>query len=439
MYSRITASKNGRDAIRYAAGKRSEQNRRNVLVTTINMIPNGKYAEQMALLWKKARANHKVQVRRIIISFSKKELEPESEADVELANTIVKEFITTYYPDRQAALFFQRDGTGGCLHCHAIVNDISLSDHKGCTRAQQFYKYVRHGIDTVAAKYIALDDGGRLKSKQTHTERAKADKAAKIIAQNPILKEDELRNALINEKAYSYKEDMKNRIKDAALMTTNEKDFLRYLKTLGVCVKKKNSAKYGEHYVYDFVACSVGVKNTKARSYKLGYSYGPEALRFMWTQAERFKQADLKKDADEFTEWMNRQGKRCFFFDANGNLIRADFDLRDELYEEYLLEKSKSKEKATALENSAPAYFSTYENTATETKAKANRTAHHRQPSTDVIKTDIEDVRKLLKDTDDIIRRLSAIQKTQTLNNKPEQEVIPELSLGCKKQNEKTL
>ncbi len=143
MYSRITAAKDGRDAIRYAEGKGPGQNGRNILITTINMLPNGKYAKQMAPLWKKARSNHKVQARRIIISFSKKELDPDSEEDVEIANTIVKEFVKTYYPDRQAALFFQNDGKGGCLHCHVVVNDVSITDHKGCTRTQQFYKYVR--------------------------------------------------------------------------------------------------------------------------------------------------------------------------------------------------------------------------------------------------------------------------------------------------------
>ena len=39
MYSRITASKNGRDAIKYAAGKGPGQNGRCVLVTTVNMMP----------------------------------------------------------------------------------------------------------------------------------------------------------------------------------------------------------------------------------------------------------------------------------------------------------------------------------------------------------------------------------------------------------------
>ncbi len=212
MYSRISGARDGRGSIEYAEGKPHTGKERNVLVATTNMIPNGRYAEQMAALWKKARSNHKIQTRRIVISFSKRELDPNNEKDIDTAYTIVKEFIETYYPDRQAVLYFQRDGRGGCLHCHAIVNDVSITDHKGCNREQSFYKYVRKWIDTVASKYIKLDRGGRAGSKQTRTERVKAEKAEEIRRLNPDLEGDELREVLIAEKAYSYKEDLKNRI-----------------------------------------------------------------------------------------------------------------------------------------------------------------------------------------------------------------------------------
>ena len=336
MYSRITGSKNGSDAIRYAEGKGPGQNGRNVLVTTINMIPNGKYVEQMAPLWKKARSNHKTQVRRIIISFSKNELDPNSEEDLELANTIVKEFIRTYYPDRQAVLFFQNDGDGGCLHCHAIVNDISVTDHKGCTRTQQYYKYVRKGIDTVAAKYIELDKGGKLAARQTHTERAKAKKAAEIMEANPELQGDELRKVLIQWKAYSYKADMRERIHEAALKSNNIVTFFKELKARGIEAIKKISPKYGEHFVYDFKMCPIGVKNTKVRSYKLGYSYDPEGIKMIWDERDRLKKPqDQLQNQNDFLRWLNHQKLACFDYDDKGEL-HVDFDILDELHKRYI-------------------------------------------------------------------------------------------------------
>ena len=337
MYSRITAAKDGRDAIRYAEGKGPGQNGRNILITTINMLPNGKYAKQMAPLWKKARSNHKVQARRIIISFSKKELDPDSEEDVEIAYTIVKEFVKTYYPDRQAAIFFQNDGKGGCLHCHVVVNDVSITDHKGCTRTQQFYKYVRNGIDSVASKYIGLDDGDKLKSKQTHTERAKAEKAAKVMEEHPGLQGEELRKALIEKKAYSYKEDMKQLIHEAALKSCDLVSFFKELKARGIETIKKISPKYGEHFVYDYTMCPISVKNTKARSYKLGYSYSPEGIQMLWDEQKNHSRQikNKPKSSSDFSSWMQQQGLTCFSYDKDGKL-QTDFDLMDEMHTKYL-------------------------------------------------------------------------------------------------------
>lgn len=420
MYSRITASKNGREAMRYADGKGPGQHGRNVLVTTINMIPNGKYTEQMVPLWKKARANHKVQVRRIIISFSKNELDPNNEEDVEIANTIVREFIKTYYPDRQAALFFQRDGKGGCLHCHAIVNDISLNDHKGCTRTQQYFKYVRNGIDAVAAKFIELDDGGKLKSKQTHTERAKAEKAARIMNEHPELQGDELRQVLIEKKAYSYKEDMKERIHEAAIKSFDLKTFFSELKTRGIEAIKKISPKYGEHYVYDFASCPVGAKNTKARSYKLGYSFGPEAVKTIWQEQNKKKCSE----GTDFARWMREQGKSCFAFDEQSRLESVDWEMWEELHEEYLKAK---------------------EVQAMSTSTELTETQHHCKVKTagskktvkrkSVTKTNNTAVSQLLMGTEDIMRRLSAEQ----LSTERYEQAEEEFALSNKRQLEKSL
>ncbi len=343
MYSRITGSKDGREAIRYAMGKGPGRNGRNLLVTTINMMPDGHYAEQMEPYWRKARAHHKKQVRRIIISFSKNEMDPSREVDVEMANTIVKEFVRKYYPDRQALLCFQDDGEGGCLHCHAIINDISMSDYKGCSREQQFFLYVRHGIDAIASQYITLDKGKRLESRQSHTERAKTAKAAKIKEQNPDLHGEELRKLLIQEKAYSYIEDMKNCIHNATLASSDEKGFFKRLKETGIEVVKKISAKYGEHYVYNYVKCPVKVKNTKARSYKMGYSYGPEAVRTIWKEKQQtqqmgqpMQQQEPTNGTEAFLNWLHQQDASCFTYGADGRLIGADFAEIDRLHEQYL-------------------------------------------------------------------------------------------------------
>ena len=286
MYSRITATANGREAIAYAEGEAHNDNEvRNLKVTPINMLPNGKYADQMQPLWNKASHKHKIQVRRIILSFSKNECDPDKPEDVERANQICKEFIQKYYPNRQAVLYFQADGKGGMLHCHAIVNDVALTDYKACTDDQKHYTYVKKGINAVASQYITLDAGEKAKTKQSQTERAKVEKASEIKKQledeGVNLTDEEMQNLLIEEKAYSYKEDMKQRIKDAVSEAASEAEFEAVLNAKGVQFEKKTSKKYGEYYTYDFVECPVGAKNTKARSYKLGELYSPESIRSM--------------------------------------------------------------------------------------------------------------------------------------------------------------
>lgn len=67
---------------------------------------------------------------------------------------------------------------------------------------------------------------------------------------------------------------------------SSEETFLRKLADLGVNTVKKYSKKCGEHYVYELVDTSeipddakLPNHQLKARSYKLGNAYGPQALK----------------------------------------------------------------------------------------------------------------------------------------------------------------
>lgn len=437
MYSRISGAKDGRGSIEYAEGiSRNRNQERNILVVPINMIPNGKYAEQMEMLWKKARRNHTIQTRRIVVSFSKRELDPYNPEDINTAKEIVIEFIKTYYPSRQAVLYFQRDGVGGCLHCHAIVNDVSLTDHKGCTREQQYYKYVRNGIDKVASKYITLDSGKPSESKKTRTERVKAEKAAEIIKHFPELKGNELCKKLIEEKAYSFKEDMKGRIHEAMMESINEKDFFRRLKEKGIDAVIRKSKKYGEYYVYDFAKCPIGVKNTRSRSYKMGVSYGPEAVKTIWDEKKKQSQ---KTDANEFVTWMKKSGRSCFEYDDNGHLIRTDFTLWEELHEEFEKEFIKAGDTGDAPENSQniPAIIPVEDGTLK--KITSNNEYRHIRSSSGVIKKDLEDLKALIKETGSILKKLADDQALKEAGSRRYGNAMDEISTQRKKQADRSL
>ena len=279
MYSRISSSKDGRAALRYCEGSAHNGNgKRNLLITAVNLLQGVDYADQMERLWRKSRKNHTTQVQRIVISFSKKELDPNNEANLEIANNIVTEFINTYYPHRQCVCYFQNDGKSGNLHAHCIVNDCDLEFVRACTKQQHHYKYVRRAIDSIASKYFELDSGEKSKTKQSQTERVKCERANEIRQQNKNLNEDELRNLLIEEKAYSYKEDIKHRINLAKQISSSITDFISNLRKHGIEAVMKKSSKYGEYFTYDFFDCPMHVKNSRARSYKLGDEYSPTSI-----------------------------------------------------------------------------------------------------------------------------------------------------------------
>ena len=100
----------------YAAGHAKGHNgheQRNAMVGYVNLLPGVDPADQMQTRWNKARKNHTTQVLRIVQSFSRNELNPESPEDILTANMIGQEFVQKHYPNRQAMVFTQIDGKSG--------------------------------------------------------------------------------------------------------------------------------------------------------------------------------------------------------------------------------------------------------------------------------------------------------------------------------------
>ena len=163
-YTRITATAFGKEAIDYALGGEKGKGHngneiRNLYVTSVGMFPNQppSYADQMNEYWKLASSRNKNQVRRIVISFSEQELDPKDPNSALIAGEISRQFAKKYYPNRQALICVQNDGEGGKLHCHVIVNNVSMTDFKGCSDDETKFKYVAKGADEIAKKYIDVE------------------------------------------------------------------------------------------------------------------------------------------------------------------------------------------------------------------------------------------------------------------------------------------
>ncbi len=274
-YTRISHTRNGRAAIQYARGNGQGHNghaRRNLLIGGVGMLPDEvmSFEEQMQQDWEKASQKNKNQVRRIVTSFSEKELNPQDEDAAYLALEMVQEFIEEAYPNRKAAIFVQNDGKGGKLHVHALVSNVDSIEYKGCTDEQTGFEYVKRNFNRVASRHITLDNGKKAKDKFSQTERAL---------------EEENEEAAENggAAAYIWKDDLRERIRIAMENATSEDDFLEALEDEGVTARYGTSKRYGKYISYELVDVPAHMEGAdrkyKARSYTLGDAYGVEALR----------------------------------------------------------------------------------------------------------------------------------------------------------------
>ncbi len=263
-YSFVTRTTFGDHVLNYVLSEKGHNNaeRRNEIVTPINMSKSVSYNRQMRRYWLRARIKHKIQLLQIIQSFSKKEFDPTNPCDIVKANQLGQELVDTHYPGRQALVCTQIDGKGGCVHNHILINDVSMCDGKGCTKEQYFHPNIRKWTDEITEKYTIRDEGENEGDRLTRVDIERC------------LKED-----------FLYKDELRIRILNAMDKSLSEQDFFEHLKENGVDVVKRSSKKYGEFYTYELVDLScvpVDAKlpkhALKSRSYKLGSPYGPKAL-----------------------------------------------------------------------------------------------------------------------------------------------------------------
>lgn len=266
-YSRVSRSQFGIADLEYVLqeiGHNGAENR-NEIVTAINMCSNIPYHQQMAKYWIRARANHKTQIIRVIQSFSKKEFDPENPADILKANMVGQEFARKHYPDRQVLVGTQTDGKGGCIHNHILINDVSMTDNKGCTKKQYYHFTVRAWTDEITEKYTILDcgEGHQYADKLTRAEKIKLEKGE-----------------------YCWKQDLRERITEAMESAVSEEVFIKKLADNDVKAEKKYLKKRNEYYLlYTLLDLSkISEKDKKKRqefkirARKLGIDYGLEAL-----------------------------------------------------------------------------------------------------------------------------------------------------------------
>lgn len=279
-YSRITGTRNGVGAIDYARSKGKGHNNkkvRNMVIGEVNLLPENvvTYEEQMQRYWNRASAKNKNQVRRIVQSFSRKELNPDDPMDIQKANEIGMEFAEEAYPGHQAIVFTQIDGESGLIHNHVIVN---MYTNMGCTDAQTKFQYVKKWTNKIAGQYFELDKGQHTQDKTTQNERRKRQENEKIREENKSLppgKQKPLK--------YIWKDDLKERIIMAADVAYCREHFQMLLEAMDVSVEIRQRKDGTEYIVYTLNdeekrQQENAVKEWKAKGHKLGADYDLESL-----------------------------------------------------------------------------------------------------------------------------------------------------------------
>lgn len=314
-YSRITGTRNGAGAIDYARGKGKGHNNkkvRNMVIGEVNLLPKSvaPYEEQMQRYWNKASVKNKNQVRRIVQSFSRKELNPDDPADIQLANEIGIEFAQRAYPGHQAVVFTQIDGESGLIHNHVLVNNVNMQTGYGCSDEQTKFQYVKWWTNKVAGQYFELDKGQHTKDKTTQNERRKRQENEQIRKENqslPLEKQKKLK--------YIWKDDLKERISRAADVAYSREYFLILLEQMDVSAEIRQRKDGTEYIVYTLNdeekrQQENAVKEWKAKGHKLGVDYDLESL------DKRFSKA------------MDKMGELFYSTDEEGkNQLRSAYDV----------------------------------------------------------------------------------------------------------------
>ena len=298
-YSRISHTRNGADALRYALeGKgHTKGKKRNLIVGTVGFLPDEAmpYLSQCEKLWKRASSRNKTQMRRIVVSFSPNELPPDDPDSPLKALEIGMEIARRAYKGHSFIIAVQNDGKGGKIHIHMLSPNVNMITYKGFTDDQTKHWYLERQVDEVCRDYFELDTGSNAYEKVFQSERRKREENEAIRKENEGLSEEKQKP--LN---YIWKDDLKGRIRTAMGEASGHDDFLMCLSEHGVRGEFRHTKKQGDFILYELTDTSGFTgkipANLKSKSYKLGNGFGLKALDEGIRKNKAVSQNDIQAD-----------------------------------------------------------------------------------------------------------------------------------------------
>lgn len=265
------------------------------------------FEEQMQPLWDKADPRHKVQVDRFFISFGPDELDPDEPEDCFKALRIGREFALSNAPGHQSAIFVQADGVGHKLHVHIYTNDVRISDHKSLESESYAHWNFRKLVDEICEKYMGKPErtaelapervSRAVRGARIANEQIKAENGREI--DQAIAEDRPVDHAKMKPMKYIWQDDLRERIRIAAMGAWDEDSFAKRLRADGVELvphkAKDGTLSYVHpatrtqpvHYMYELVDTS-GFDGPlpltlRSKSFKMGSNYQPEGIAKLFT------------------------------------------------------------------------------------------------------------------------------------------------------------
>lgn len=304
-YTRVTNTKNGASAIRYALEEPTHKKGMDrVLMASGSNIDPRFAMMQMKATWDNFNKNDgkSVQMYRIIQSFGLDALDPNNPDDIETANEIGKALASELYPDRQALIITQADGEGGKLHNHVLVNSVSFIDGRSL-------RYEPGTVEINGEKlYVGSKEWDEISEKTN--EIIQRHGLTPIDTENTRKRRSSQEKRLAEQGKYVWKDDLRGRIEQAlgdSSVTSRDEFIERMNEDYGVTMKYEDSRKY---ITYSFDDANGTPRNS--RDNKLGTDYNKK------TVEERFQVNDELQKAEE--QRKKEQTANTFGFDLGAEL-----------------------------------------------------------------------------------------------------------------------
>lgn len=221
---RVTRTRDGAGAIDYgqrgSAHVHDENVNERVLVASGLNVSVDHAKQQMQSVWQHygTQTRNQVEAYRVIQSFSPDELDYRNPDDCQKANDLGYQTAEKLFPDRQVLVLTQADGKGHKLHNHILVNSLNPVTGKALRGSEKDFQTIADASDDV------LRDNG-----MTPLEGAKT----------PWNAVPQAERALIDKGAYSWRDDLKNRIVQGMddTQVVDEATMIQKMSQLGVDVR----------------------------------------------------------------------------------------------------------------------------------------------------------------------------------------------------------